>query len=670
MRAVTLGIVLLLRAAAQVPDAEQALGFKSVSGPRISPDGRFVAYQVRSANWEDNSFDTQIWMAMVPTGERYQLTSSKKSSTNPKWSPDGRRIAFISDRDGKKQIYLISATGGEALELTTLDGGVEALEWSPDGTYIAFSSTGPEPKTRKDRKDKFGEFEIVKGDYLMAQLWVIKVPAEMPAQAKEKPKPESLTEGKTFSVGDFSWAPDSQRLVFSAAANPSPAARDSSDIYVVRVSDKGMTRLVSTAGPDVNPMWSPDGRQIAFQTAAGNEFFYYLNSHIALIPADGGTAQLLPMKFDEDPSLVAWGPEGIYFSALQKTARHLFRVDPGTGRVQRITGPEPYIAGQFSFTKDYSRMAFTSAAPNQFSEVAMSAVQPFEPRVLTNVSDQFRKFRLATREVIEWKSTDDTTIQGILIKPAAFDPAKKYPLLVVIHGGPTGVDLPQRSPDSYYPIERFAAKGAVVLQVNYRGSAGYGEKFRSLNVRNLGMGDYQDVVSGVDYLIGRGFIRNDRIGAMGWSQGGYISAFIACFSDRFKAVSVGAGISDWMTYYANTDITPFTRQYLKATPWEDPEIYRKTSPITYLKNARTPTLIQHGELDKRVPIPNGYELRQALEDKGVPVKMVVYKGFGHGITKPRELRAVAEHNYEWFSKWIWGESVPNGMLEIETDPRP
>ena len=663
MRATALGIALALCAAAQVPDTEQALGFKSVSGPRISPDGRFVAYQVRSANWEENSFDTQIWVAMVPTGERYQLTSSKKSSMSPKWSPDGRRIAFISDRDGKRQIYLISATGGEALELTTLDGGVENLEWSPDGASIAFTSTGPEPKARKERKDKFGEFEIVKGDYLMSQLWVIKAPAELPAQAKEKPKPESLTEGKTFSVGEFSWAPDSQRLVFSAAANPSPAARGTSDIYVVRVSDKGLTRLVTTGGPDVNPIWSPDGRQIAFQTAAGKEFFYYQNSQIAMIPADGGTVQIIPMKFDEDPSLVAWAPEGIYFTGLQKTSRHLFRVHPGTGAVERLTGPDAYVAGQFSFTKDYSRMAFSGAAPNEFSEVAISPLAPFQPRPLTNVSNQYRSFKLATREVVEWKSTDETIIQGILIKPAAFDPAKKYPLLVVIHGGPTGVDLPLRAPDSYYPIERFAAKGAVVLQVNYRGSAGYGEKFRSLNVRNLGMGDYQDVISGVDYLIGRGFIHKDRVGAMGWSQGGYISAFIACYSDRFKAVSVGAGISDWMTYYANTDITPFTRQYLKATPWEDPEIYRKTSPISYLKNARTPTLIQHGELDKRVPIPNGYELRQALEDKGVPVKMVVYKGFGHGITKPKELRAVAEHNYEWFSKWIWGESVPNGMLE-------
>jgi dipeptidyl aminopeptidase/acylaminoacyl peptidase len=649
-------------AAAQAPDTEQALSFKPASGPQISPDGRFVAYQVRSANWEDNSFDTQIWVAMVPTGERYQLTSSKKSSMDPKWSPDGKRLAFISDRDGKRQIYLISATGGEALELTTLDGGVDTLEWSPDGNSIAFTSTGPEPKARKDRKEKYGEFDIVKGDYLMAQLWVIKVPAEVSAQAKEKPTPESLTEGQPFSVGQFAWSPDAQRLAFSATTNPSPAARGSSDIYVVRASDKGLKHLVSSSGPDVNPIWSPDGRQIAFQTAAGKEYFYYLNSQIAIVPADGGSPRTLPMKFDEDPGPVEWGPDGIYFTAREKTSRHLFRADPASGHVERITGPDSYIADQFSFTKDFSRMAFTGAAPNQFSEVAISPVKQFAPRALTNVGDQFKRFRLAQREVIDWKSSDDTPIQGILIKPADFDPAKKYPLLVVIHGGPTGVDLPERTADRYYPIERFAAKGAVLLQVNYRGSAGYGEKFRALNVRNLGMGDYQDVITGVDYVIGRGFIDRDRVGAMGWSQGGYISAFITCFSDRFKAVSVGAGISDWMTYYANTDITPFTRQYLHATPWDDPEIYRKTSPIAYLKNARTPTLIQHGELDKRVPIPNGYELRQALEDKGVPVKMVVYKGFGHAITKPKEMRAVAEHNYEWFSRWIWGESVPNGML--------
>jgi len=241
--------------------------------------------------------------------------------------------------------------------------------------------------------------------------------------------------------------------------------------------------------------------------------------------------------------------------------------------------------------------------------------------------------------------------------PADFDATRKYPLLVVIHGGPTGVDRPTMSDDRYYPVERFAAKGAVILKPNYRGSAGYGEKFRALNVRNLGLGDYDDVISGVDMLIGRGMVDKDRVGAMGWSQGGYISAFITCYSDRFKAVSVGAGISDWMTYYVNTDIHAFTRQYLKGTPWDDPEIYRKTSPITYVNRAQTPTLIQHGDQDRRVPPPNAFELFQALQDRKVPAKLVLYKGFGHPINKPKQQRAVMEHNYQWFSKYIWGEDV-------------
>ena len=208
------------------------------------------------------------------------------------------------------------------------------------------------------------------------------------------------------------------------------------------------------------------------------------------------------------------------------------------------------------------------AADNEFSEVYVSPVDSFAPKKLTDISAQYANFQLGTREVIEWKSGDGTPVEGILMKPANFDPSKKYPLLVEIHGGPTGTSRATRSPDRYYPIELFAARGAVILEPNYRGSAGYGAKFRALNVRNLGVGDYADVISGVDYLISQGFVDPQRVGSMGWSEGGYISAFITTFSDRFRAVSVGAGISDWMTYYVNTDITPFTRQYLHATPWE------------------------------------------------------------------------------------------------------
>jgi len=204
----------------------------------------------------------------------------------------------------------------------------------------------------------------------------------------------------------------------------------------------------------------------------------------------------------------------------------------------------------------------------------------------------------------------------------------------------------------------FLAKGALVLEPNYRGSAGYGEQFRRLNVRNLGVGDLWDVMSGVDALVAKGIADPDRLGSMGWSQGGYISAFLTTNTDRFKAISVGAGISNWMTYYVNTDITPFTRQYLRATPWDDPKIYAETSPMTNIRKARTPTLIQHGERDKRVPPPNAFELYRGLRDVGVPTRLIVYAGFGHAINKPKSNRAALQHNYDWFSHYVFGEPFP------------
>ena len=650
---VVLAVVLCaLDTAAQTPSVEQSLSLKSASGPRISPDGRYVAYTVQETNWEDNAFETEIWIAVVATGERYQLTNAKKSSSAPRWSPDSKRIAFVSDRDGKRQLYLIGPSGGEAAQLTSLETGVSGFDWSPDGRRIAFSAADPESKSRKERKEKYGEFEIVKADYTHTHLWMIDVPNEV---KEKKAEPVRLTEGSALSLGGFDWSPDSSRIAFSATTDPDIGSSGTADIYVLNVADKNLKKIVSTQGPDTNPVWSPNGREIAYQTSNAREFFFYTNSYIAVANADGGAQRLLTDRFDEQPALLIWSREGIYFSGLQRTSAHLFRLDPSTKAITQISAPSSFSASQFSFTNDHKQVAFVGAGPDQYSEVQVSSLKPFTPRVLTAMSEQLKPYHLSTREVISWKSADGETIEGVLIKPAGFDSSKKYPLLVVIHGGPTGIDTPVLRADRTYPLEMFAAKGALILRPNYRGSAGYGEKFRSLNVRNLGVGDYWDVISGVDHLIAKGIVDRERVGAMGWSQGGYISAFITCMSDRFKAVSVGAGISDWMTYYVNTDIAPFTRQYLKATPWEDPEIYRKTSPISYVKSARTPTLIQHGELDRRVPIPNAYELRQALEDRGIPVKMIVYKGFGHGIDKPKQQRAVMEQNYEWFSQWIWNE---------------
>ena len=666
----------LLAQALKPPTIDQSLEMVAVTEPRISPDGLHVLYLQSRTNWEADAFETDLYVAST-TGEAnaHRLTAPVKSAHDAAWSPDGKWIAFLSDRPGqlpkvkdekgndkggdKSQIYLMRPDGGEAVQLTNYETGVDAFEWAPDSKSLAFRADEVETKAQKDRKETFGEYHVIHADYTMQHLWLMDVPAD---PALTHPAPVRLTEG-SFSVGDFKFSPDSTRIAFSAQRDPDLISDFSADIYTVTIAGHTVKKIVDTPGPDTSPTWSPDGTRIAFVTANGSKTFFFTNQLVAAVPAEGGKPELLDAQFDEDADLLAWAPAGIYFSAQQKTASQLFLLDPSAHSVKAVSAAGQMFA-QGSISPDFKHVAFRGAAPDQVPEICASELTAFHPAVLTQAGAQFAAYPHVSREVVQWKSSDGTVIEGVLQKPADFDATRKYPLLVVIHGGPTGVDVPFRSADRYYPTERFAARGALVLHPNYRGSAGYGEKFRSLNVRNLGVGDYADVISGVDALIAKGMVDREKVGAMGWSEGGYISAFITTSSDRFKAVSVGAGISDWATYYYNTDITPFTRQYLAATPQEDPEIYRKTSPITYIAKAKTPTLIQQGSVDRRVPVANAYELRQALEDHKVPVKMVLYDGFGHPINKPKQQRAVMQENEVWFAHYIWGDVLPEALTPV------
>jgi dipeptidyl aminopeptidase/acylaminoacyl peptidase len=652
------------------PTINQSLEMRSAGAPRISPDGRWVVYEITHTNWETNAFERELWLADTTSPQRIRLTSSKGSSYDAHWSPDGKWIAFLSDRppllaaakENKAQIYLISAAGGEARELTKVETGVNSFAWAPNSIQIAFTAADSQTKARKDRDEKYGEIQVISGDYSMTHLWTINVASDSQdaGDSAHANNPRQLTEGNSYTVGSYAWSPDSTRIAFSAQRDPDLGSAETADIYIVAVADRATKKIVSTPGPDSDPVWSPEGTEIAYQTADGSEYAFYTNHKIAVVSAAGGTPRVVTAKFDEDATPIGWSADGIYFNALQKTYAHLFRVNPKTNEIERLSAPDAFVAQQFSFTRDFHQAAFVGATDNTYPEIYVAALKPFAAHAITTISDQLKGFHTAQRERIEWTSPDgNAKIEGILIKPADWDPNKKYPLLVVIHGGPTGVDRTSLAADRYYPMEIFAAKGALILRPNYRGSAGYGEAFRSLNVRDLGTGDYADVLSGVDFLINKGWVDRDKVGAMGWSEGGYISAFITTSSNRFRAVSVGAGISDWITYYVNTDIHPFTRQYMHATPWDDPEIYRKASPISYVKKGvtKTPTLIQHGGSDRRVPLPNGFELYQALQDVGAPVRMVVYPTFGHPINKPKQQRSVMEENLHWFSHWIWGEPL-------------
>jgi dipeptidyl aminopeptidase/acylaminoacyl peptidase len=643
----------LLAAETRVPTIEQLIELKRPGTAVISPDGAKIAYTVAETNWDDNANETEIFLIDARGGEPVQLTRSRKSSSGPAWSPDGRSLAFVSDRSDKRQLYLLNVQGGEPQALTNVEEGVGSFEWAPDGKRIALTMTDAKSDAVKERDKKYGEFDVIDSDYRMTHLYLLEIGAALSTPVA---KPKRLTNG-AFTVGSFKWSPDGTSIVFDHRIDPDAARGGTADISVVQVSDGAVRKLVTQDGPDTNPMWSPDGSQIAFQSAMANPWFFYSNNRIAVVRSAGGTPKAVSVGFDEQPGLVGWSPAGILFSGLEKTSSKLHRLDPSTGKFQPLTREEGAALGSFSFTKDFAKVAFVRSDARSFPEVHVAPIATMASRKLTVFGDQLKDWTIGNREMISWRSTDGTTIEGVLHKPADFQVGRRYPLLVIIHGGPTGISRPVRvQMGGVYPIELWLAKGAVILEPNYRGSAGYGEKFRSLNVRNLGVGDAWDVLSGVDHLVAQGIADPNRMGVMGWSQGGYISAFLATHERQpFKAISVGAGISDWMTYYVNTDIHPFTRQYLKATPWDDPEIYAKTSPITTIKRAKTPTLIQHGELDQRVPIPNAYELYQGLQDQGVPVRLIVYKGFGHGLNKPRAQRAAMEHNLEWFNQYVFGE---------------
>ena len=639
-------------AAQQQPTVKQWLSLRAVGAPVVSPDGSAIAYTVTSTDWEANRYDTEIWVSRA-AGDPVQLTTTdKESSTLPHWSPDSRWLGFIADRGEGRQLYLIRPGGGEARRLTSIKGGVTDYAWAPDGTTIAFASVGPEGDDIVARRKTYGEFSIENADFRLARLWLVKADTSgTPAQPRE------VKIGVDRTLGGFSWSPDSRQIAFSHTPDPLLSSGSLSDIAVVDVAAGTVRPLVTGPGADTGPVWSPDGTRILFSTASGDTTSsFYRNQHLAVISASGGPITVLAQGFDEDPSSAVWLQGGIRFLAAQGTAQKLFALDPATG-VTRVLVAAPDVIRSVSFSRDGSVVAFTAENATTLPEVYRMAASGAQPVRVTNMSAQVAGWSMGTREVTSWTSTDGARIEGVLYKPSGFAAGRRYPLMVVIHGGPTGVSRPTLSYGGTYPVEQFLAKGALVLMPNYRGSAGYGEKFRSLNVRNLGVGDAWDVLSGVDALIARGIVDSTRMASMGWSQGGYISAFLTTTSKRFRAISVGAGISDWMTYYVSTDIHPFTRQYLKGTPWSDPAIYARTSPITYITQASTPTLIQHGELDRRVPISNAYELYQGLLDVGVPARLIVYKGFGHGITKPKEQLAANWHNWQWFSRYIWGEEV-------------
>jgi dipeptidyl aminopeptidase/acylaminoacyl peptidase len=676
-------ISLIIHVHAQViPSFEQVMSLRGVGNPVLSPNGKQVAFTVQTTDWNDNRFDTEIWISR--DGKKpFQLTNTAKgSSTGIAFSPDGQWIAFMADRGGKTQIYVMRTEGGEARAVTKEEESISGFEWHPSGAKFIFLKPEKENKNKKDVEKRYGGFEQDDKEFTLSHLWQVDFnpelpdPSEMPCYEKadslktksgclELPKAKRLTEG-TYTVTSFITSPDGNSVAFGHQPDPLINSFLKADISMVDIASGRITKVITNPSSDGLEEWSPDSKEILYTTNLTDTLSnFYMNSKLYSVRLADKSSRQLAKDLDEDlGGGFTWKASGIYFTTWNKTKRPIYKLDPASGVASVFLNSPEQIFG-INFSKAGDILAFTGRNGDQLSEVFVSATASPSPQRISDMTSQLNSWKTTTSEVISWKSKDGATIEGVLHKPKDYDPSRKYPLLVVIHGGPTGIDTPTPVPYYVYPIVQWVNKGCLVLRPNYRGSAGYGEKFRSLNVKNLGVGDAWDVLSGVDYLDKKGMIDTNKMGCMGWSQGGYISAFLTTTSNVFKAISVGAGISDWMTYYVGTDIHPFTRQYLKATPWSDEAIYKKTSPMTFINNAKTPTLIQHGEFDRRVPISNAYQLLQGLRDKGVPTELYVYKGFGHGINKPKERLAATWHNWQWFNKYVWGEKVEIPVGEMK-----
>ncbi|MHC4946017.1 MAG: alpha/beta hydrolase family protein, partial [Planctomycetota bacterium] len=505
-----------------VPTIDELISVETIGSVRISPDGKWVVYSVKAANFEEDKFVTRFRLIDVASGRSFRLVSFNESAFNPKWSSDSKWLGFTSSREGgKNQIFAISPCGGEAIRLTDHETGVSSFEWSPDGTRIAFIARDAKPERLKARDQYMGPFTLVKKEYIHNHLWTIDV-----ADSLAKPSAgRQRTRGNDFHVKTFSWSPDGARIAFSATIDPDIASNHTSDIYILDLSTDEVKKIVENPGPDFAPHWSPDGNRLLYNSHFKEERYFGHIYDLALISVDGGDPIKLTESFDEKPMFVAWNDDGIYFLARQRTASHLFRIDPTTVSIERVSEPDDLMGRWFTFTSGGRTMAFCAGSPTSLVEVFVTDVDDFNPRKLTDMTRQTDELVLGTREVISWKSDDGTRIEGVLIKPESFNPSKKYPLLCILHGGPTGIDRPFLLEENtlYYPADIWAARGALVLGVNYRGSTGYGQQFQLLNRRDLGLGAASDVISGVDHLVKKGWVDETKVGCMGWSHGGFIS---------------------------------------------------------------------------------------------------------------------------------------------------
>jgi dipeptidyl aminopeptidase/acylaminoacyl peptidase len=688
------------------------LEMRSVGSPSVSPDGKWILYTLSTPEWKAAKSFSDVYLVSSEQGlpSTRQMTFTKdKNEGSPRWAPNGQFFAFLSNREASEskstlnQLYVMRTDGGEASKISDAKDGVGTYAFSKDGTWLAFSSGkederqlwiiavagigkekpeqltkhkasvtewqfSPEgkriyflspdsvDKANKQRKEKKFDVGVRNEDSPPVHLWSIDLATKQETR---------LTGGTDYSVNDVRISDNSQWIGFRGTRNSRylrtvTESQTYSDLYLLEVSTGKIERLTDNKEIGESALsFSPDCSMIAF--SADDDFVYFRNNrvYIRLTTDRGGKWTKLGSGFDGDVSVSFWSADSktIYFNEGLKVTNQVFALSVATGKVTQVTDERASLF----VSQDYEtkKLLINYSSPRSpFNIYTAASIEKLTDRSnwteLTNSNPQIDGIALGETEEVEWKSSDGKIVGGVLVKPVGYEQGKRYPLIVQIHGGPAGaVTLNFNAGWGYYS-HVYAGAGFVCLLPNYRGSTNYGERFKMQISGSYFKQGYEDIMTGVDHLISIGLVDKDKMGAMGWSAGGHWSNWILTHTNRFKAISSGAGAVNWTSMYAESDIQRNREFYYRGKPYDNFEHYWDESPLKYIKNAKTPTLIHVVDGDPRVPRPQSEELYMALVKLGVPTEFFVYPGTTHGITAPRNQLVKMVSEFNWMEKWITG----------------
>jgi len=641
-----------------------------VSAPEVSPDGKWVAYGISTPDMEANRGVSNIWMVSTAGGEAIQVTQSGKDSA-PSWSPDGKTLAFLSARDGSSQVYLLSMEGGEAKKLTALSGGADLFKWSPDGKSVAFTSAvyidckDDACNSKRDEEKDKSKVKARVYDHLLYRHWdhwsdgkrshLFIQPVDGSATARD------LTAGADYDIppdersgpGDINFSPDAKELCFTAVTDTVEAISTNGDLFLVPVAGGEAKRITTNQGFDGNPVYSPDGKYIAYhaQMTAGYESDRW---QVMLYDRQSGKTENLSAGFDRSATDLAWSPDSktIYFLAENETLQPVYAMEARAGDT-----PKKVVDGfnaVFSFSGDGRVLVTERTSLTMPGELFVAAGDGNGLKQLTHANDAaLATIEQNAPEAFWFEGAEGAKVQAMIIRPPSFVATKKYPMLVLLHGGPQ--TMWSNAWGYRWNAQVFSGAGYVTLMINRRGSTGYGQKFTDEINNDWGGRAYGDVMKGIDAAIAKyPYIDKSKLAAAGGSYGGYMADWLATHTDRFKAIVSHAGVYDEVSMYATEELW-FEEHDLQGTPWSAPENYKKWSPSTFaaqLGKYKTPTLVVAGERDYRVPYTQSLELFSALQRQGVPSKLVVFPDEGHWVLKPQNSQLWYKTFLDWLATYV------------------